>query len=140
MEIPTSLHKVKVQGFDSHVGLYRSHNMRLDFDEVFGLGYTPQMGKERQEEFARRLETSPQDETSTNFIYRVGRRYAQVTLRDDEKYLKAGFPGKHIVDVHIPDPGGAYLSLTIVYGDLRDAETALRIAKSIHLKDHRAGQ
>src|SRR6476469_5529274 len=61
VEIPLWLHKVNVRGFDSHVGEYRSMKMRLSFDEVFGLGYTPEMGKARYEEYARRFEASPQD-------------------------------------------------------------------------------
>jgi hypothetical protein len=134
LEIPTWLHKVKVQGIDSHVGLYHSARMRLSFDEVFGLGYTPQRGKEEHEEYAHRFKSSPQDDTSRDFIYRVGRRYADVTVGEDEEYLKAGFPGKRFVGVHIPSPAGMYLSVLIVYRDQQDAETALRVAKSIHFR------
>ena len=134
MEIPSWLHKVKVRGIDSHVGEYRSTKMRLDFDEVFGLGYTPEKGKARHEEFARRFEASPQDETSRDFIYRVGQMYAHLTIREDEKYLKAGFPGKNLLELYIPNPGGAYLYLSIAYRDQSNAETALHIAKSILFK------
>jgi len=127
VEIPTWLQKQEVHPIDSHCGEYRSPWMRLDFDELYGLGFTPEKGTALHDQFARKFESTPQGESSKEFIKRVGNRFARFKVGD-------GNPGAFVVDVYIPDKRGGYLSLWITYPDPADTETALRIAKSITFK------
>jgi hypothetical protein len=134
LEIPLWLHRKDEQGIDSHVGEYVSSRMQLDFDEVYGLSYTPEMAKSDHEEFAKEFATSPQNENGPRFIKRIGNRYGRFTVGQDENWPKWGYPGRYAVEVYIPDVRGGYLSLWVTYRDAADTGVALRIAKSINCK------
>lgn len=135
LEIPTWLRKVNGQGMDSHVGQYCSPGLWLDFDEVYGLGYTREEAKARHDKFARAFKISVQDENSSEFIKQIGDRYARYKIGRDKKWVNSGYPGEYAVEVFVPDVRGGYLSVWITYSDPSYREIAVKIGESIKFKD-----
>lgn len=108
--------------------------MRLNFDEVYGHGFTPEEAKALNDELAQTYGSSRQEEPDPVFIKRVGERHAQFTVGRYENGVKWDYLGGYVIEVFIPDVRGGYLSLHVTHRDAADTATALRIAKSIRFK------
>lgn len=133
-EVPTSLKRQAVQPIDSHCGEYLAGRMRLDFDEVHGLGYTKQIAQAKHDELERDYAKQHDATNTSKFLLKLGKRYARITAGSDKKWVKEGYPGKYAVKFFCPDPAGSYLSISITYQDEKETDIALRIIKSVQVK------
>lgn len=135
LEVPVWLKKVHDRPLHSHAGEYYARSrMRVNFDEIAAGASNAQKGKTQHDNLARKFASGPQDESSTEFIKKIGDRYAKISVSYSEKWLEAGYPGRNAVEVLVPNPSGGHLSLWITFRDPGETPIALRIAKSIAFK------
>ena len=134
MTVPVSWQKQKVQPFDSNCGTYRAATADLEFDEVFGLGYTVEKGQALIDDLKKK-ETNPKLLKPGEEIWHVDGRIARFWAGkvDPKVYGKQRF--SNVADLHVPyagEPG--YLSIYILYKSDKDLPTVRRVLQSLEWK------
>jgi len=134
MMVPETWQKLNVRGIDSHVGAYKSETTDLEFDEVFGLGYTAERAQAAIEEYKKK-EANPKLLKPGEEIWHVGGRIARFSsgTADPKVYGKRRF--SNVAELHVPYAGKpGYLSIYILYKCEKDLPTARRVLQSLEWK------
>lgn len=128
--LPPDWKQKKVQGIDSHVGNYQGTSAYLEFDEVFGLGYT----KERAQEVIDDLKKKEADAKLLKpgeEVWHVDGRIARFTFSmvDPRVFGQREYP--NVASLFIPYDGQAgYLSVDLFYASEDYLPIVRRILKS----------
>ncbi|MDR3457073.1 MAG: hypothetical protein P4N60_06475 [Verrucomicrobiae bacterium] len=132
--MPASWQKQKVQPFDSNCGTYKAKTADLEFDEVFGLGYTAENSQSLIDELKKK-ETNPKLLRAGEEVWHINGRIARFVAGklDPKVYGKRRF--SNVAELYVPyasEPG--YLSIYIIYKSDEDLPTVRRVLQSIEWK------
>ena len=132
--MPVSWQKQKVQPIDSNCGTYKAKTSDLEFDEVFGLGYTAEKAQSLIDELKKK-EANPKLLKAGEEVWHVDGRIAHFWAGklDPKEYGKRRF--SNVASLHVPyagEPG--YLSIYIIYKSGEDLPTVKRVLRSIEWK------
>jgi hypothetical protein len=133
MSVPSNWRKVNVQGIDSHVATYRARTVQLEFDEVFGLGYTLEKSQLEIEDLKKK-EADPRLLKPGEEVWHVGGKTAlflvgKVNPEDDERHFV------NDAELFVPYSGlPGYLAIYVYYKSDRDVPTVRRVLQSLDWK------
>lgn len=138
MNVPVGWQKQKVQPIDSNCGTYNAATADLEFDEVFGLGYTAEKAQTLIDDLKKK-EANPKLLGPGEEVWHVAGRIARfwVGKVDSKVYGKRRF--SNVADLRVPyarEPG--YLSIYILYKSDKDLPTVRRVLQSLEWKKNPA--
>jgi hypothetical protein len=131
MTIPVSWQKQKVQPIDSNCGTYKGVTADLEFDEVFGLGYTVEESQAAIDDLVKK-ESDPKLLNPGEEVWHVDGRIARFWAgkADPKVYGERRF--SNVARLHVPyagEPG--YLSIYILYESDKDLPTVRQVLRSL---------
>lgn len=128
--VPPDWAQSKVQGIDSHVGVYRGTSAYLEFDEVFGLGYTNEKGEKVIDDLKRK-EADTKLLKPGEEVWHVDGRIARFTFSKVDPKVFGQREYSNVASLFIPYDGRAgYLSVHLFYAGEDYLPTVRRILKS----------
>src|SRR5436853_2202696 len=100
MTMPSGWRRQKAQPIDSNCGIYRAERVDLEFDEVFGLGYTAEKARAAIEDLKKK-ETNPQLLKPGEEIWYVDGRIARFWIgkADKKEYGERRF--SNVAQLHV---------------------------------------
>jgi len=128
--IPPDWKQEKVQGIDSHVGRFCGDNAYLEFDEVFGLGYSKTKTREVIEDLKKK-ERDAKLLCSGEEVWYVDGRIACFTFSkvDPKVFGRRGY--SNVASLFVPYEGeDGYLSVHLFYASEDYLPTARRLLKT----------
>lgn len=131
LTIPWEWQKEKRRGIDSHVGKYRGKTAYLEFDEVYGLGYTNENALRFIEELKKKEADSkllvPGEE-----VWHVNGKIAHFTRGNTDPKIYGDREFKNVAALFVPYEGEeGYLHVMIFYESDKDLPVIRRILASI---------
>jgi hypothetical protein len=138
MTIPVRWEKQKVQPIDSNCGSYKAQTADLEFDEVFGLGYTAERAQASIDDLKKK-DANPKLLTTGEEVWHVDGRIARFWAGrvDPKVYGKRRF--SNVATLHVPYAGQpGYLSIYILYKSDKDLATVRRVLESLEWKKQSA--
>ncbi len=134
MTIPQGWNKQKVQPIDSNCGTYKAETADLEFDEVFGFGYTAEKAQAQIDELKKEQVDSKLLKAGEE-VWHIDGRIARFWIGkvDPKVYGKRRF--SNVAELFVPYAGQAgYLSIFILYKGDKDLPTVRRVLQSIKWK------
>jgi len=131
MLVPTNWQRLDVRGIDSHVGAYKSETTDLEFDEVFGLGYTTNKSQAAIDKYKKK-EANPKLLEEGEEIWHVDGRIARFWSGKVDPKVYGNRRFSNVAELHVPyagEPG--YLSIFILYKSEKDLPAARRVLQSL---------
>jgi hypothetical protein len=134
LTIPWDWQKKKVQGIDSHVGEYRGKTAYLEFDEVFGLGYTNERAQKVIADLKSK-EADPKLLSAGEEVWHVDGRIARFSIGAADPTVYGNREFKNVATLFVPYEGeGGYLHVLIFYESEKDVAVTRRILRSFEWK------
>ena len=132
--VPWSWHKGNGRAIDSNAATYRGKTGEMDFDEVYGLGYTIDECRARIEKLKQK-EANPKIRETGEEIWHVDGRIADFSCGAVDPKVFGVRPFKRVAQLHVPYEGeAAFLYVAIFYDAESDLATARQILRSITWK------
>jgi hypothetical protein len=134
--MPRDWKKQKVQPIDSNCGTYKTRNADLEFDEVFGLGYTTKKANTAVEAL-RKKEADPKLLKPGEEVWHLDGRIADFSNGRVDSAIYGQRRFTNVAGLHIPyenEPG--YLHIFILYRGEEDLSVVRRVLQSIKWKKH----
>jgi hypothetical protein len=134
MSVPKNWKRQKVQPIDSNCGTYRANTADLEFDEVYGLGYTKEKSQSAIEKLKQK-EADPKLLKPGEEVWHVDGRIAHFISEkvDPQQYGKRRF--SNVASLHVPYDGQpGYLEIYIFYKTDKDLPTVRKVLQSVKWK------
>ncbi len=134
LKVPIDWKKQKLQPIDSNAGAYKSARADLEFDELFGLGYTTNKSQSAINEL-RKKEANPKLLKPGEEVWRVQGRLASFRCGKVDPKVYGHRRFTNVAGLFIPYEGKAgYLSIDVLYKSEQDLPTVRRVLQSVDWK------
>jgi len=128
--IPSDWKDKEARGIDSHVGCYAGPRAYLEFDELFGLGYTVERSQKAVEDL-RVKEANPKLLKAGEVVWHLDGRIALFTSAKVDQKIFGNREYPNVASLFVPYEGKpGYLSVHLFYADDDYFETVSQILRS----------
>ena len=138
--IPSDWKDKEARGIDSHVGRYAGPRAHLEFDELFGLGYTVEKSQKVADDLSKK-EANPKLLNAGEEVWRLDGRIAHFTFSKVDPKTFGNREHPNVASLFVPYVGKAgYLSVHLFYADEDYLPTVREILRSITWPERKAQQ
>lgn len=128
--IPSDWKDQEARGIDSHVGKYGGRSAYLEFDELFGLGYTVEKSQKAADDLAKK-EANPKLLQPGEEVWRLDGRIALFSSAKVDPKVFGDREHGNVASLFVPYGGKAgYLSVHLFYADENYLPTARKVLHS----------